>query len=252
MAQYSILAKYYDALMDGVDYAKWADFYEQCFEKYGRDVKTVVDIGCGTGSITTELAARGYAMTGVDISSEMLALAERKAEERGVRVRYAEQDMAYLDTGAESDAVICSFDGVNYLTDTGDLRSCFSSVAAALAEGGLFVFDVSSPYKFKNILGDNAFVYETGDMFLSWQCFYNEKRAVCDYYLTFFEKDGGAWHRCDETQRQRAYSERTLEKMIKEAGMSPLAKFADVDFSPVESESERIFFVCRKDKNENV
>lgn len=252
MAQYSILAKYYDALMDGVDYAKWADFYVKCFEKYGRDVKTVVDIGCGTGSITTELAARGYAMTGVDISSEMLALAERKAEERGVRVRYAEQDMAYLDTGAESDAVICSFDGVNYLTDTAEVCSCFSSVAAALAEGGLFVFDVSSPYKFKNVLGDNAFVYETGDMFLSWQCFYNEKRAVCDYYLTFFEKDGGAWQRCDETQRQRAYSERTLEKMIKEAGMSLIAKFADVDFSPVESESERIFFVCRKDQNENV
>ena len=184
--------------------------------------------------------------------SAVLALAERKAEERGVRVRYAEQDMAYLNTGAESDAVICSFDGVNYLTDTRDLRSCFSSVAAALAEGGLFVFDVSSPYKFKNILGDNAFVYETGDVFLSWQCFYNEKRAVCDYYLTFFEKDGGAWQRCDETQRQRAYSERTLEKMIKEAGMSPLAKFADVDFSPVEAESDRIFFICRKDYDEIV
>ena len=247
MAQYSILAKYYDALMDGVDYAKWADFYVKCFEKYGRDVKTVVDIGCGTGSITTELAARGYAMTGVDISAEMLALAERKAEERGARVRYAEQDMVCLDTGAIADAVICSFDGVNYLTDLSDVRACFSSVYETLAPCGLFIFDVSSPYKFKNILGDNAFVYELDDMFLSWQCFYSEKRGVCDYYLTFFERDGGAWQRYDETQRQRAYSARTLEKIIKESGMSLVAKFSDIDFSPVKDDSDRIFFICRKD-----
>ena len=247
MGQYSILAKYYDALMDGVDYAKWADFYEKCFEKYGSAVKKVVDIGCGTGSITTELAARGYAMTGVDISAEMLALAQKKADDRGARVRYAEQDMVCLDTGAVADAVICSFDGVNYLTDLSDVRSCFFSVAETLAPGGLFIFDVSSPFKFKNILGDNAFVYELDDIFLSWQCFFSEKRGVCDYYLTFFEKDGGAWQRYDETQRQRAYSARTLEKTIKEAGMSPLAKFSDIDFSPVKDDSDRIFFICRKD-----
>lgn len=247
MAQYSILAKYYDALMSGTDYSKWADLYVKCFEKYGKDVKNVVDIGCGTGSITTELAARGYAMTGVDISSEMLALAERKAEERRVRVRYAEQDMVCLDTGAEADAVICSFDGINYLPDTDAVRSCFSSVAVSLAAGGLFIFDVSSPYKFKNILGDNAFVYDLDEMFLSWQCFFSEKRGVCDYYLTFFERGGGAWQRYDETQRQRAYSERTLEKIIKGSGMSLVAKFADVDFSDVKDDSDRIFFVCRKD-----
>lgn len=247
MGQYSILAKYYDALMSGTDYAKWADFYEKCFDKYGASVKKIVDIGCGTGSITTELAARGYAMTGVDISAEMLALAERKAEARGARVRYAEQDMVCLDTGAEADAVICSFDGINYLTETADVRACFSSVAETLAQGGLFIFDVSSPFKFKNILGDNAFVYELDDMFLSWQCFFSEKRGVCDYYLTFFEKDGSAWQRYDETQRQRAYSTRTLEKIIKEAGMSPVAKFSDIDFSPVKDDGDRIFFVCRKD-----
>lgn len=247
MGQYSILAKYYDALMDGVNYSKWADFYEKCFETCGVDAKTVVDIGCGTGSITTELAARGHAMTGVDISSEMLALAQKKADDRHLSVRYAEQDMAYLDTGAENDAVICSFDGINYLTDTGDVRSCFCSVAMALKSGGVFVFDVSSKYKFEHILSDNAFVYEVDGMFLSWQCFYSEKRGVCDYYLTFFEEDGGAWHRYDETQRQKAYSERTLEKILKEAGFSVVGKYSDVDFSPVKDDSDRIFFVCRKD-----
>ena len=252
MGQYSILAKYYDALMDGVNYAKWADFYEKCFEMCGVDAKTVVDIGCGTGSITTELAARGHAMTGVDISSEMLALAQKKADERGVTVRHAEQDMAYLDTGAVADGVICSFDGVNYLTELDDVRSCFSSVAQSLGDGGVFVFDVSSKYKFENILSDNAFVYEVDGMFLSWQCFYGQKRGVCDYYLTFFEENGGVWHRYDETQRQKAYSERTLEKILKETGFNVVGKYSDVDFSPVKDDSDRIFFVCRKDLNEKI
>ena len=242
------MAKYYDALMSGVDYEKWADFYVACFDKFGDGVKKVVDIGCGTGNITVPLASRGYVMTGVDLSAEMLALAAKKAEENGLKIRYAEQDMAALDTGDAADAVCCSLDGINYLLGTDKLRSCFFHVSRTLSDGGLFIFDVNTLFKYKSILKSDSFVYETEDLFLCWQSFFNEKSGICDYYLTFFSESGGVWRRLDEEQRQRSYSPKTIKKLLAEAGFSVVGTYADTDFSEVLPDSERMFFVCRKER----
>ena len=99
---------------------------------------------------------------------------------------------------------------------------------------------------YKNILSSNAFVYELDDLFLSWQSFYNEKRSICDYYLTFFSERGGVWHRFDEEQRQRSYSLKTIEKLLKDSGFTVEKTCGDTDFSPVTSTSERCHFICRK------
>lgn len=249
MDQYSVLAKYYDALMTDVDYEKWADFYCSFF---GDDVKSICDMGCGTGSIATIMAKRGYAVTGVDMSPEMLCLAQKKADDAGVFVRFAEQDMSVLDIGSSVDGVICALDGVNYLKDTSHIRSCFDRVYNSLCDNGLFIFDINTPYKYKNILKDNAFIYELDDMFLSWQSFFNEKSGICDYILTFFAERGGVWHRYDEEQRQRSYAIRTIEKLILEAGFKIEGKYASVDRAELTDVSERAFFVCRKDSNEKI
>lgn len=249
MDQYSVLAKYYDALMTDVDYGKWADFYSSCFDKSAVEIKNVCDIGCGTGSITTIMAKRGFSMTGVDMSPEMLCLAQKKADEEGVFIRFAEQDMSSLDIGITADAVVCALDGINYLKDTSHIRSCFDRVNDTLCDDGMFIFDINTPYKYKNVLGCNAFIYELDDMFLSWQSFFNEKSGICDYVLTFFAEHGGVWHRHDEEQWQRSYSIRTIRKLLKEAGFIIESEYSDVDRAPLDECSERAFFVCRKESN---
>ena len=248
--QYAHLAAYYDRIMEDIDYEAWCDFYENTLEKYGVSAKKILDLACGTGSITVPLAGRGYTLTGIDLSSEMLALAQRKSEEARVKLRLSEQNIALFDAGTGYDAVICSFDGINYLTSPKDVQSCFACVNEALTNDGLFIFDVSTPYKYENILADNAFVYEYDDLFLSWQNYFNKKSGLCDFYLTFFIKNGSTWIRFDETQRQRKYLLPRLEKMLKEAGFTVLEKTSDIDFSPLAEDSDRCFFICQKQKAE--
>ena len=245
--QYAILASYYDRIMEDIDYEAWCDFYEKCFSENGIAPKKILDLACGTGSITIPLAKRGYALTGIDLSSEMLALAQEKSDNSKVRIRLSEQNIAAFQAGHGFDAVICSFDGVNYLTSARDVQSCFNCVREALSDDGVFIFDISTPYKYENILADNAFVYEYDDLFLSWQNYFNKKTGLCDFYLTFFVKnEKNAWQRYDETQQQRKYLPARLEKMLQEAGLTVVKKTADIDGSPLAEDSDRCFFICKK------
>ena len=245
---YSALAPHYDRLMQDTDYSAWCDFYEACFAKYGVDTPAaIVDLGCGTGSISIELAKRGNSVTGLDTSEEMLALAYRKAEEAKVKLLLLSQNMTCFDSGTHTDAALCCFDGINYLADTGEVYSCFCSAYENLRGGGLFIFDISTPYKYENILANNSFVYEYEDLFTVWESFYNKKSGVCDFDLTFFVKHkNGLWERSDEYQCQRKYSERTIISLLKKAGFELLETASDIDFSPVTATSEREFFICKK------
>ena len=245
--QYAILASYYDRIMEDIDYEAWCDFYEACFSENGITPKKILDLACGTGSITVPLAKRGYALTGIDLSAEMLALAQEKCDEAKVRIRLSEQNIALFQAGSGFDAIICSFDGVNYLTSPRNVASCFACVSETLSDDGVFIFDVSSPYKYENILADNAFVYEYDDLFLSWQNYFDKKSGLCDFYLTFFVKtEDGSWKRFDETQCQRKYTPARLEQMLNEAGLYIVKTAADIDGSPIREDSDRMFFICKK------
>lgn len=245
--QYAILASYYDRIMEDIDYEAWCDFYEACFSENGIAPKKILDLACGTGSITVPLAKRGYAMTGLDLSAEMLSLAQEKCDEAKVKVRLSEQNIASFQAGSGFGAVICSFDGVNYLTAARDVQSCFARVGEALSDDGLFIFDISTPYKYEHILADNAFVYEYDDLFLSWQNYFDKKSGLCDFYLTFFIKnEKNTWQRFDETQCQRKYTIERLEKMLTEANLQVIKKVSDTDFSALTDESDRCFFICKR------
>ena len=243
---YSVLAGYYDRLMEDTDYGAWCDFYRACFAKYGVSVTRILDLACGTGNLTIPLAAAGYEMTGIDLSSEMLALARKKADDAGLQICLSEQNIAGFDAGGTYDAAVCGFDGINYLTDAADVRACFAHVARALADGGLFLFDVNTPYKYENVFADNAYVYEYDDLFVTWQNGFRRRTGLCDFYLTFFVKRGNGWHRFDEVQRQRRYPIARLAGFLKDAGLTVLETVGGTDFSPLTATSERCFFICRK------
>ena len=244
--QYTSLSLFYDAFMQDVDYGAWCDFYEECFRRFSTiGVEKIADIGCGTGSITVPMARRGYKMTGLDLSEEMLALAAKKAEKAGVDIRFLCSDMRSFNLGFKSEAAICSFDCVNYILKTDDIEAAFYHAHENIEKDGVFVFDVSTPYKYKNLLADNVFVFENDDVFMTWENYFNEKTNICDFYLTFFIRNGKVYRREDERQRQRCYSLRTIRKAAKDAGFSIVCECGDVDFSPLQEDSERCFFVCK-------
>lgn len=246
---YTALAACYDALMADVDYEGWADFYEAVFRKYGNGMpKLVLDLGCGTGHLTSILAARGYEMLGIDRSPEMLSHAAARAERAGQNILFSEQDMCSFDLYGTVDAVVCSLDCVNYLTKPAELNACLARVHTFLAPGGLFLFDVNTPWKFEHEFGDNSYILEEDGLFLGWQNFYTKSTGLCRFYLTFFrETNDGLWERVEEEQRERAYSDAVLCKYLAENGFSVLDTVSGFDFSPAGKTDERHFFLCRRE-----
>ena len=245
---YSVLASCYDALMEDVDYPAWADFYETQFSRYAdQKPMSVLDLGCGTGVLTNILADRGYDMIGIDLSAEMLARASSAALAAGKNVLYLEQDMRAFDLFGTVDAVVCSLDGINYLTKKEDVARCFARVHLFLNNGGLFLFDVNTPWKFENIFGDESYILEDETTYLGWQNQYNKKTGLCRFYLTFFcETESGLWERFEEVQSERSYSDRVLRGLLEQAGFDVLDIVSDFAGTPAGKEDERHYFICKK------
>ena len=244
---YSILSKWYDKLMDDFDYPSLTAYYCSAIKKYSEDLpKQILDLGCGTGSVSIILAEKGFDVTGIDISSEMLSMAALKTNEQNLKIKYACENMAYLDAGRGYGAAVCSLDGLNYLVDKEELSSCISRVADALVSGGLFMFDVNTKYKYENVYADNSYVYDLDDFFLVWQNYYKKSTCKCSFYLTFFEKKGKNWSRSDEVQIQKYYSEKTISRVLDENGFDILNISAGFDNTELSDKDEKHYYICKK------
>jgi SAM-dependent methyltransferase len=249
---YLALASVYDKLNEEIDYKGWADFFEACFERYGAEKPEIVlDLACGTGRMTCEMAKRGYDMIGVDGSIDMLSEAYSK-DTSGIL--YLCQDMRELELYGTVGATLCCLDSLNYLTEDGDLERVFSLVHNYSDPDALFLFDVNSEFKFENIYADNSYILEDenddgGAIFCGWQNSYDAKSRICSFYLSVFEEgDNGEYYRADEEQRERCYSVEEIRTALKKTGFELLDVFADTDFSSVSERSERLYFVTRVKK----
>jgi SAM-dependent methyltransferase len=243
---YGIAAAFYDTLNSHVDYALWVDFIEAVFRRFSqKKPQLVLDLACGTGTITIELARRGYDMTGIDISVDMLSRAREKADAAGVDILWLCQDMRSFELYGTVDAAVSCCDSINYITDRRDVEKCFALLHNYLAPDGILLFDVTSPYKFKNIYGQNDIILEEDNVFCGWRNVYNEKTGLSRFYLTFFERWGDVWVRYDEVQRQRCYKIELLTDILKKTGFDVLLITGGYDMSPPFEESERIYIAAR-------
>ncbi len=240
------IAGYYDALNSGMDYGALSAFCKEAFLRYGAggEKPLALDLGCGTGSLT-RLLADDFDMTALDIDEDMLAEAQRKCDGKGVL--FIRGDMRGFELYGTVAAVFSTCDCVNYLTTTAELDACFSCVRNYLDVGGVFVFDIVTKHRFETYYGQNNYVFDGGDTFLVWENDYR-KSGLCDFVLTLFvrrEKD--RWEKIVDVQRQRAYSADTIRKRAEKAGLSVVGVFGGTDFSPPAPDSDRCYFVCRRE-----
>ncbi len=249
MSSYRFLAGCYDRFTYDVDYAAWAGYIEKHFRKRPLPGNTVLDLACGTGSLTRELALRGYEMIGVDRSPEMLAQAAEK--NRGiapVEPIFLCQSMERLDLYGTIDACVCCLDSVNYVTDPKKLQKAFGRVHLFLMPGGLFLFDVIAPARLEGLDGQ-VFLDETEDAYCVWRAEFSRRSRICSYFMDIFRLDGstGQWDRGEELHRERAYSIPELTAMLEKAGFRDVRTYGELKMRPPGTEEQRIFFAARKD-----
>ncbi len=252
MEAYGALAQVYDIFMEDVDYDMWLDYLRQIWQRYGVSPVRVTDLGCGTGSMTLRLAKAGYDVTGIDISEEMLALAEQKCRMQGCEAALYCQDMCDFSLPQAQDCIISLMDCMNYLTEAAELSAAFACVANALTSEGLLIFDLNTEYRFREIYGSNTFAYTTEDAAYIWENFYDTQEKINEYAVNIFQKKekDGTYTRTEEFHYEKAYTTKEVEKLLTQNGLELLECFAAYGFLPPEEETERIFYVARKRKTE--
>lgn len=242
---YRGFAPLYDALTFDVDYDAIADFVQSRLRAHGISEGLVLDLACGTGTLTRKLAGMGYDMIGIDGSEDMLSVARQKTEDK--RILYLNQPMEDFELYGTVDAIVCVLDSVNYLTEPETFSQMLSLCANYLNPNGLLIFDVNSIYKFTQVLGEKTYAYETEDIFYSWENEYNPETQLCDLYLTFFVKEeGGLYRRIDEVHVQRAYTDGEIKKALEDAGFSLKGCYDDYQDKSPGAISQRIVYEANK------
>ena len=252
---YSTMAKFYDSIISGIDYREWADFALEAIKKFS-DAKPelILDAACGTGSMTLELAHRGYDMIGVDLSADMLSVARERAQESdmGEKILFLCQDIGELELYGTVDAAVCCLDSVNHITDKQSLESFFDLLHRCyLMPGGVLIFDINTPYKFENVYANNDFILEDEGMYCGWQSYYDCENGLEHFYLSLFEEgEDGSYRRTDMEQVERVYTKAQMLQMLSDHGFEVMGIYSDYDFTAAADDDERWYFVCKNKQKE--
>lgn len=246
---YGVFSEFYDALTANVSYDTVSQVLSSLLTRYGKSRGLLLDLACGTGSVSVRLAKKGYEVIGVDLSPEMLSEAQNKAYSAGQNILFLCQNMTALDLYGTVDAAVCTLDGLCHLPDEESVFAALQKVSLFMNPGGVFLFDVNSVYKHRAVLGNNTFVYDTDDVYCVWQNTLLSDGVTVQMDLDFFEpvSDAGDYVRQSERFTERAYPRETLEAMLKKAGFTVLDVFDGYSGKPAHDTSERLLFAVRKD-----
>ncbi|WNR46340.1 class I SAM-dependent DNA methyltransferase [Paenibacillus roseipurpureus] len=251
---YEQFAYTYDRLMNSMPYEDWLRFLQECFERFEMKPTTLVDLGCGTGNLTIPLAVQGYQLTGIDLSEDMLAVAEQKQTDaqgqlRGGTIRWIQQDIREWELGEEVDVAMSFCDSLNYLLEEADIVDAFRQTYAGVKSDGLFVFDVHTPEQLFAYADSQPFFLNEDDVAYIWTSELDEDRVQIEHDLTIFVKDEGAgakFRRIDETHHQRAYPLSWLKQTLLDVGFREVHLAADFTWEQPTIMTERAFFIAKK------
>ena len=247
MEAYSEFANVYDLFMEDTPYNEWYQFIEDLLKEQKINVTSVCELGCGTGQMTMLFAKSGKEVIGIDYSPEMLMVAQDHAYDEGVSILYSMQNMAEFELEGEVDLICSCCDSINYLLEEEDVLDTFKQVHTYLKQDGLFIFDMNTAYKYKEVLGDQIFANQTENAAYIWENFYDEEEEINEYEVSFFIKDEeGKYERTIENHYQRAYSIEVVKEMLEEAGLELVAAYDNYTNTPVHAETERITYVVKK------
>ena len=299
MEAYTDFASVYDTFMDHTPYKEWAEYMIGLLRAYGVEESSprsvgegqeqqealaaernvVVDLGCGTGTLTELLADAGYDMIGIDNSQEMLNIALAKREKSGKEILYLLQDMREFELYGTAGAIISVCDSLNYLLEEEDICETFRLVNNYLYPGGIFIFDFNTVYKYETVIGDATIAENREDCSFIWDNYYDEESQLNEYDLTIFVRvpeqteceeggesgclsgsangyegdwDGGVFRRFSETHFQRGYTLEQMKAFVEKAGMKFITAIDADTHGAVRDESERIYVVAREFGKERI
>lgn len=245
---YQSFARVYDMFMNDVPYREWADYIQSLLLEYGVEDGLVLELGCGTGSLTEILSVRGYDMIGVDNSEDMLEIALDKKTESGQDILYLLQDMRAFELYGTVRAVISICDSMNYITEETDLLEVFRLVNNYLDPGGVFIFDLNTLFKYREVMGECTIAENREDGSFIWDNYFDEETNINEYDLTLFIAEGeeGLFRKYEETHYQRGYELKRIKSLLEEAGMIYVAAYDAFTRENPREDSERIYVIARE------
>lgn len=245
---YDKFAYFYDTLTQNIDYKERADYIFEILKNINHHPEILLDLACGTGSLSIEFAKKKADVIAVDGSCEMLSIAQQKAYEQQQNILFLNQRMERLNLYGTVDTVVCSLDSINHVTQKSLVQKIFDRIYLFLDDNGIFIFDANTILKHQRILANNTFIYDMEDVFCAWQNTLEDDGETVTIHLDFFEKSQDVYVRSEEQFQEKAYSIDLLSEMLGKSGFEIIDIYDHMTFERADESSEKVEFIVRKVK----